>query len=90
MLGIALLLNESNLITNEKLDFLYTAVISLKTENEKEFQGLKFENDKEFREIYNVMQGLSFKFEFIKENNELKNNQVYLQYKYFRKILLKI
>jgi hypothetical protein len=90
MLGITLLLNESNLITNEKLDFLYTAVISLKTENEKEFQGLKFENDKEFREIYNVMQELPFKFEFIKENNELKNTQVYLQYKYFRKILLKI
>ncbi len=90
MIGIMRLLNESNLLTNEKLDFLYTAVISLKTENEKEFKGLKFENEKEFREIFKVMQGLSVKFEFIKENDELKNIQVYLQYISFETLLLKI
>lgn len=83
-------MNESNLLTNEKLDLLYTAVISLKMENEKDFKDLRFENDKEFREIYNVMHGLTFKFDFIKENNELKNTQVYLQHISFDTRLLKI
>lgn len=75
--GITRLFNESNQMTNEKIDFLYTTVINLKLENEKDFQ-----------ELVNVIQGLSLKFEFIKDNNELKNSQVYFQSKYFRKIFI--